>query len=161
MNLFTKPKQTHSHSKQTYSYQRGKWVHAKVLPLCSTLCDSKDCSQPGSSIRGLLQARILEWVLCSPPEDLPKTEIKPASLTSPALVGGLFTTSTTWEAPLYHQLDVKCFNPYGFFKYLDENSTVGSLLLIVNYSVKPQISLILKIKDDPTILKNFSRFHLA
>ena len=93
--------------------------------------------------------------------DLSDPWIKPASLTSPALVGGLFTTSTTWEAPLYHQLDVKCFNPYGFFKYLDENSTVGSLLLIVNYSVKPQISLILKIKDDPTILKNFSRFHLV
>ena len=93
--------------------------------------------------------------------DLPNPGIKPASLTSPALVGGLFTTSTTWEAPLYNQLDVKCFNPYGFFKYLDENSTVGSLLLIVNYSVKPQISLILKIKDDPTILKNFSRFHLV
>ena len=48
-----------------------------------------------------------------------------------------------------------------FFKYLDENSTVSSLLLILNYSVKPQISLILKIKDDPTILKNSSRFYLA
>ena len=51
--------------------------------------------------------------------------------------------------------------PIAFFKYLDENSTVGSLLLILNYSLKPQIPLILKIKDDPTILKNFSRFHLA
>ena len=48
-----------------------------------------------------------------------------------------------------------------FFKYLDENSIVSSLLLILNYSVKPQISLILKTKDDPTIIKNFSRFHLA
>ena len=26
MNLFTKQKQTHRHRKQTYGYQRGKWV---------------------------------------------------------------------------------------------------------------------------------------
>ena len=32
------------------------------------------------------------------PGDLPDTGIKPASLTSPALAGGFFTTSATWEA---------------------------------------------------------------
>ena len=31
--------------------------------------------------------------------DLPHPEIEPASLMSPALAGGFFTTSTTWEAP--------------------------------------------------------------
>ena len=30
--------------------------------LCLTLCDSPDCSPPGSSVLGILQARILEWV---------------------------------------------------------------------------------------------------
>ena len=30
--------------------------------LCLTLCDSTDCSPPGSSVLGILQARILEWV---------------------------------------------------------------------------------------------------
>ena len=29
---------------------------------CSTLCDPMDCSLPGSSVHGILQARILEWV---------------------------------------------------------------------------------------------------
>ena len=33
-----------------------------------------------------------------PPGDLPNPEIKPTSLTSPALANGLFTTSATWEA---------------------------------------------------------------
>ena len=33
-----------------------------------------------------------------PPGDLPEPGIKPVSLKSPALAGGLFTTSTTWEA---------------------------------------------------------------
>ena len=35
---------------------------AKLLQLCPTLCDSMDCSPPGSSVHGILQARILEWV---------------------------------------------------------------------------------------------------
>ena len=75
-------------------------MHAKLLQSCSTLCDPMDHSLPGSFVHGILQARILEWVACPPPGDLPDPGIKPASLMSPALAGGLFTTSTTWEAPL-------------------------------------------------------------
>ena len=30
---------------------------------CPTLCDPMDCSPPGSSVHGILQARILEWVV--------------------------------------------------------------------------------------------------
>ena len=37
-------------------------VHAKLLQFCLTLCNPVDCRQPGSSIHGILQARILEWV---------------------------------------------------------------------------------------------------
>ena len=33
-----------------------------VAQLCLTFCDSMDCSPPGSSVHGILQARILEWV---------------------------------------------------------------------------------------------------
>ena len=36
---------------------------------------------------------------CSPPGDLPDPGIELGSLMSPALAGGFFTTSTTWEAP--------------------------------------------------------------
>ena len=35
---------------------------AQLLESCWTLCDPKDCSPPGSSVHGSLQARILEWV---------------------------------------------------------------------------------------------------
>ena len=34
----------------------------KSLQSCSTHCDPVDCSPPGSSVLGILQARILEWV---------------------------------------------------------------------------------------------------
>ena len=36
-----------------------------VVQSCPTLCDPMDCSQPGSSVHGILQARILEWVVTS------------------------------------------------------------------------------------------------
>ena len=40
-------------------------VHAKSLQLCPTLCDPMDCRPPGSSVRGIFQAGILEWVAVS------------------------------------------------------------------------------------------------
>ena len=39
-----------------------------------------DCSLPGSSVRGISQARILEWVACPPPGDLPNPGMKPGPL---------------------------------------------------------------------------------
>ena len=35
---------------------------ALVVQPCPTLCDPMDCSPPGSSVHGILQARTLEWV---------------------------------------------------------------------------------------------------
>ena len=37
-------------------------VFAKLLQSCPTLCDPMDCSPPGSSAHGVIQARILKWV---------------------------------------------------------------------------------------------------
>ena len=36
-----------------------------ILQLCLTFCDPMDCSLPGSSVHGILQARTLEWVVIS------------------------------------------------------------------------------------------------
>ena len=40
-------------------------MHAKLLQSCPTLCDPVDHSPPGSSIPGILQASIVEWVAMS------------------------------------------------------------------------------------------------
>ena len=40
-------------------------VRAWLLQLCLTLCDPIDCSPPGSSVHGILQAKTLEWVAIS------------------------------------------------------------------------------------------------
>ena len=68
---------------------------AEVLQSCLILRDSMDRSLSGSSVHGILQARILEWVAMPPPGDLPNPGIKPASLGSPALAGEFFSTSDT------------------------------------------------------------------
>ena len=43
-----------------YSYM---CMHAEWLQLCPTLCDPMDCNSPGSSVLGIIQARILEWLV--------------------------------------------------------------------------------------------------
>ena len=35
---------------------------SEVAQSCPTICDPMDCSLPGSSVQGVFQARILEWV---------------------------------------------------------------------------------------------------
>ena len=44
------------------SYCSGSVQFSSVTQSCPTLCDPVDCSPPGSSVHGILQARILEWV---------------------------------------------------------------------------------------------------
>ena len=78
---------------------------AKLLLSCLTLCNSMDHSLPGSSIHGILQTTVLEWVAMPPPGDLPDSGIELLSLMSPALAGGFFATSATWEA---HQAHSRC-----------------------------------------------------
>ena len=62
----------------------------EVAQSCPTLCDPMDCSLSGSSVHGIFQARILEWVVISFSRDLPDPGIKPESLASPVLAGGFF-----------------------------------------------------------------------
>ena len=70
-------------------------LRAKSLQSCLTLCDPKDCSPPGSSVHGILQARILQWVAMPSSRGIfPTQASNPESPTSPALVNGFFTTST-------------------------------------------------------------------
>ena len=103
------------------------------LQSCLTLCDPKNYSPPGSSVHGILQARILEWIAMSSsqgsswPRDL---------LTSPALAGGFFTTSAIplyWEPKtLYYTYTNKswefCFAKHNRFAHTWNEMTVGMLL---------------------------------
>ena len=45
------------------AYNLGATAAARSLQSCPTLCNSMDCSPPGSSVQGIFQARILEWII--------------------------------------------------------------------------------------------------
>ena len=68
---------------------------------CPTLCNPMGYSLPDSSVHGILQARILEWVATPdpPPVDLPDSEIKPASQADSLALSHLGSPQVTWENP--------------------------------------------------------------
>ena len=76
----------------SFKIPTGKDVHAKSSQLCSALCDPIDCSLPGSSVHGILQARTLEWVAISSSRGSSQPRDQWASL---ALAGVFFTSSAT------------------------------------------------------------------
>ena len=73
------------------------WAH-QVLSWFSvaksdmTLHNPMDCSPPGSSVHGIFQARILEWVSISFSGDLPDTGIERLFPAATVLAGGFFTS---------------------------------------------------------------------
>ena len=73
-------------------------LSASLFQSCPTLGDPMDCSPPASSVHGILQANILQWVAIPSPGDFPNSGIELMSLTSPTLAGGFFTTSAAREA---------------------------------------------------------------
>ena len=58
-------------------------VSCKSLQSCPTLCNPMGCSPEGSSVHGILQARILEWVAISFSRESSDPGIQSASPTSP------------------------------------------------------------------------------
>ena len=83
-----------------YCMEDNQWSlnHCVCAQSCPTLCDLMDCSPPDSSLHGISQAGILEWVaisysrVSSLPRD--RTCISWVS----CMAGSFFTTSATWEA---------------------------------------------------------------
>ena len=64
-------------------------MSAQSLQSCPTLCNHMDCSPPGSSIHGILQARILEWVAIS----FSRGPSQPRNRTQVSCIAGRFFTN--------------------------------------------------------------------
>ena len=56
---------THTHSSAFHVFHITHFSWVLVAQSCLTLCDPMDCNPPGSSVRGTLQARRLEWAAIS------------------------------------------------------------------------------------------------
>ena len=71
------------------------WMRMHVAQSCPTLCDPVDCSLPGFSVHGILQARILEWVTIS----FSRGSSQPRDWTQVSCIGGrCFNLWATREA---------------------------------------------------------------
>ena len=63
--LFLTSMHTHTHSYTLFERKRkdtGNESQSVFAQLCPTLCNPMDCSPPGSSVHGILQVSILEWI---------------------------------------------------------------------------------------------------
>ena len=121
-----------------------------VTQSCLALCNPRDCSLPGSSVHGILQARILEWVVVP----LSRGSSQPRDRTQVFRIAGrVFTSWATreaWESWIascksaksehsliqYTKINWKWFRDlnkiHDTIKLLKEN--IGKIYLDINYS---------------------------
>ena len=86
------------------------FVVVQSLSHVQLFCDPMDCSKPGSSVHGILQARILEWVAIS----YSRGSSQPRGWTcvSPALAGRFFSTEPSGKPHVYVYIYINSFIPY-------------------------------------------------
>ena len=83
-------------------------VLCSVALLCLTLCNTLDCSPPGSSVRGIFQPRILEWVAISSSRGSSQPR-DPTWVSYVSCIGRwILYHWATWEAPEYAHMHEKC-----------------------------------------------------
>ena len=106
-------------------------VHAKLLQSRPTLCDFMDYSLPGSSIHGILQARILEWLPHPPPVNLPDQGIE---LKSPALHVDSF--------PLSHQGSPKTKHTFTIFVVVQSLSHIQLIATLLTAECQASLTFL-------------------
>ena len=126
-----------------------KAVTSHVLLLCPTLWDSTDCSPADSSVHGILQARILQWLPFPSSGDLPNPGTEPEAPACQAV----FYPWATWEAPLATLLKLK-------FEFLNYTSHILMLIdtfgcWLLYWTVKHDCVPKLKMQDSLKQGKNY------
>ena len=119
-HLFTNPLTIYTSSLETHSFISSPhfpywvvWVlyifHMCVLlaQSCPTLCDPTDCSPPGFSVHGILQARILEWIAIP----FSRGTSQPRNRTLVSCVAGRFFTVWATGTPFRYMI-CKYFFPF-------------------------------------------------
>ena len=112
------------------------WKSERVAQLCPILCDPMDYSLPGSSVHGILQARILEWVVIS----FSRGSFQPRNRTQVSCTAGRFftlwatreTPPSPWVSlfPETHNIEIKPINnPTITSEWSSEKNTHMSLIL--------------------------------
>ena len=85
-------------------------VVVQSLSHVQLFCDPTDCSKPGSSVHGILQARILDWVAISYSGG--SSQPRGWTCVSPALAGRFFSTEPSGKPHVYVYIYINSFIPY-------------------------------------------------
>ena len=101
----------------------SSWV-SEVAQSHPTLRDPVDCSPPGSSVHGILQARILEWAAISFSRDLPDPGIEPRSPTLQADAGRRFNF---WALKI-HNCEWKIIENLGLLEVSQKDGVIPQTL---------------------------------
>ena len=115
------------------------YIYVKVKVLIAqwvSLCDSKDCRLPDSSIHGILQARIVEWVAIP----FSKGSSRPRNLTQVSCIAGRFFTVWATREAIY-------VYTYHYISWLGES-----------YKIKKQNTIKRFFSSSPSILLLTFRF---
>ena len=105
---------------------------AQLLQSCPTLCNPMDCSPQGSSVHGILEARILEWV----PMPSSRRFLQPRDWTNVSYIsyiaGGVFTAATLGKPPIFMYLYLYLYLLLVLFLWRAMSNTLSLLLGLVN-----------------------------
>ena len=107
-------------------------THAESLQSCPTLCNSMDCSPPGSSVCETLHARTLEWVIISFSRGLSQ----PRDWTWVSRIAGRFFTTEPPEIPItlsYTWCYIGYYSLYVTYLLFKVNCKLNVLLLDIIY----------------------------
>ena len=77
-------------------------MHAKFLQSCPTLRNPMNCSLPGSSVHGILQARILKWVAMPSSRGSSQARGRTCASCGFCITGAFFTTEAS-QKPLFRR----------------------------------------------------------
>ena len=140
---------THWHGLSlSYCFANSRKVKALVTQLCLILCDPMDCSPPGSSVHGILQARTVEWIAIP----FSRESFQPRDRTQVSCIAGRFFTvwgsremnsrkpSSKTTPAIYQQgrQPVQGSSPSHTWKHPprgEEGLWIGQMRLLVGFSV--------------------------
>ena len=108
---------------------------------CPTLCDPMNYSPLGSCVPEISQARIWSGMPSPAPEAFPDSGIKAASLVSPTLAGGFFTTAPPGKSRFSCTLPVKLVLRALIPSNADKSRSKGGEVCLINKTIAPQVGL--------------------